>query len=316
MRSVPVAAIDLGSNTVRLVVASLNHARLTRHVACQEVTRLGKALSPGGRFEPAAARRTFDVIERFVRVAKKAGADRILVGATMAVRQASDGTEFMERIAEKLSVETIILSGDLEAEWTALGVMTAVHPRPPELLIFDLGGRSTEFALVNNEQVKKTISLAIGVVELTERYVTADPPLSYEAAGVRQKTRQILSAALNDFYPGPERPSPVFLVGTAGTTTTLAAMARKMTTYQPERINNFRLSRSALDEIMKRLLSLTVAERTGLPGLPGDRADIIVAGALVIGEIMDYFNVNHLIVSDAGLLEGIWLAAAGQGSLN
>ena len=177
--------------------------------------------------------------------------------------------------------------------------------------MFDLGGRSTEFVLASGDQIMEAVSLEMGVVGLTELYLNYDPPGEDDIAACRRMVRDILERELAGWRRREVWADPMDLIGTAGTTTTLAAMAQKMTVYNREYIDNYRLERSVLERMFVGMLSIRKAERSEMPGLPPARADIIVAGAAVVLEIMDYIGANQLVVSDAGLLEGIWLAAAG-----
>ena len=309
----PIASIDLGSNTVRLLVASDAGGRIERHLVRQEATRLGQGLRPGGPLLPDAVRRTWKALEDFGKQLSSLGVERVLLGATMAVREAADGPDFMARIEKDLGFETLILSGSQEAALTAAGVMTGLDPVPDRAVIFDLGGRSTEFILTRKGLVEASESIDLGAVALFEAHLSSDPPTRVQVEACRSAAAGILSRGLSGFTAGAGR--PLSLVGTAGTTTTLAAMAQRLTVYRPELIDNYRLSRVELGGLFEEMLSRTAAERALMPGLPRDRADIIAAGAAAVIEIMDLFEADKLIVSDAGLLEGIWLAAAGKRSI-
>ena len=313
----PVASIDLGSNTVRLLVADEVAGRLKRQLLLQETTRLGQGLHPGQPLLPEAASRTWRLLEIYRNKLSAWGVGRVLLGATMAVRQAADGRAFLDRVAEEFGFETVILSGQQEAFLTAAGVLTALEPQPGVAVIFDLGGRSTEFCLAVEGRPVRAESLELGAVALTEEYLASDPPSPGELEACRLKIAVGLDRDLEFFHRELRRAGPVFtLVGTAGTTTTLAAMAQKMETYQPDLINNFRLEQSMLNKLLDRMSAVPVSTRALWPGLPRDRADIILAGAAVVSEIMHFFSMKHIIVSDAGLLEGLWLTAAGRLTLN
>ena len=316
-KNAPVASIDLGSNTVRLLVADEEAGRLKRQLILQETTRLGQGLHPGEPFLPQAAHRTWTLLENYRDRLSALGAGRILLGATMAVRQASDGRAFLDRVERELGFETMILTGLQEASLTAAGVLTALEPQPELTVIFDLGGRSTEFCMAIHGRSRTAESLELGAVALTEKHLASDPPSIRELEGCRLEIAAVLSSGLGHFHEELLRTGPDHtLVGTAGTTTTLAAMAQEMASYQPELINNFRLERDTLTDLFNRMASAPVSVRASYPGLPRDRADIIVAGAAVVLEIMRFFDTNHIIVSDAGLLEGLWLTAAGRLTLN
>jgi len=313
MTPAPVAAIDLGSNTVRLLAAKIQGNEIERLLVRQEASRLGQGLRPSRPFFPSAVERTWKVLEDYRRSLAALGVKRVLVGATMAVRQSEDGGEFLSRIERELGFETIMLTGRQEAELTAAGVMTALDPIPEEALIFDLGGRSTEFILGSRGQVRKTLSLDLGAVVLTETYLASDPPAEAELVALQAEVSTVLTQALSEWREADQRPRE--LVGTAGTVTTLAAMAQGLKAYDPELINNFRLNRGILHGLFRKMIVLPRVKRAMLPGLPEDRADIIIAGAAVTMEVMNFFEANSLVVSDAGLLEGLWLAAAGRRSI-
>ena len=313
MSSSPVAAIDLGSNTVRLLVAVAEDGHIRRILAQQESTRLAEQLQPDHPLHPQAAERTYRVLERYQHMAVQAGAVKTLVGATMAIRLASDGSRFLSRVAEALNVETRLLSGEDEARLTTAGVLTVLEPGPETTMVFDLGGRSTEFAFVQNGVIQKSISLPMGSVGLTEAYLRHDPPLSEEINALRDHIGHQLAQGLPGFETAIGRAR---VVGTAGTTTTLAAMDQGMVEYLRELIDNYKLRRENLVNLFHRMLAVPIAVRADMPGLPKARADIIPAGALTVLTIMDYFKSDKITVSDAGLLEGIWLVAAGLKELH
>ncbi len=311
-----VASIDLGSNTVRLLVAGTGPNGPSRRLLVQEATRLGEGLKPGAPLLPAAVDRTWAVLQRFHKHIASHGVRRTLTGATMAVREAANGPEFLERIRRELGFETLVLTGTQEAQLTAAGVLTCLKPAPEKAVIFDLGGRSTEFILAGQDLNGPSASLELGSVALTETFLTSDTPTSDQIRACRAEVSDRLIRGLGDLAAAAdETGGDIALVGTAGTTTTLAAMAQGMTEYRPELINNFALERTVLADMIKDMSALTSSERSRIPGLPKDRADIIVAGAVVVLEILDFFEKKHFIVSDAGLLEGLWLAAAGLRSI-
>ncbi|MFH1139523.1 MAG: Ppx/GppA phosphatase family protein [Pseudomonadota bacterium] len=313
MNPTTVAAIDLGSNTVRLLVASAGEGGSKRLLTRQEATRLGQGLTQGGLLDAAAADRTLEVLRRFKLEISAFGVNRVLVGATMAVRQAGDGQGFMARVRRELGFEAVVLTGRQEAELTAAGVMTSLRPVPRELVIFDLGGRSTEFVLYRAGRIESAFSLGLGAVSLTEGFLASDPPSPREMRACRQAIGSIFKHGLDRVKR--KLNGPALVAGTAGTVTTLAAMAQGLAVYQRELVDNFRLTRAAAEFLFDALAALPVDRRRDLPGLPADRADIMVAGTAVVLEVMDFFRLNEIKVSDSGLLEGLWLVAAGLRSI-
>jgi exopolyphosphatase/guanosine-5'-triphosphate,3'-diphosphate pyrophosphatase len=299
------AAIDLGSNTVRLLVADDIEGAPDRRLVRQEASRLSRGLRPGRRLAPEAVRRTWAVLENYRRAVEKHGVVRTLLGATMAVRQAADGRELLGRVQRELGFDARLLSGHDEARLTAAGVMVGLAPRPRRAVIFDLGGRSTEFVLWNHGHMAADQSLDLGAVGLTEVYLPSDPPSPAEVEAAKEAIGRALADLPEDFrHTGGD------LVGTAGTTTTLAAMLLELEEYRPEAVQNMVIERRALERLMEKILAAPTERRAQMPGLPADRADIIPAGALIVKTILDDQRADSFIVSDTGLLEGLWLAAA------
>jgi exopolyphosphatase/guanosine-5'-triphosphate,3'-diphosphate pyrophosphatase len=304
----PAAAIDLGSHTIRLLVAAAEdgapHALFLR----LETTRLGEGLEPGRCFKPQALERTWRVLEDFRTAARELGADPILVGATGAVREATDGPALLARIELELGLRTRLLSGEEEAALAAAGVLAVLKPADGTFLLFDLGGRSTEFALVVKGEVRRAVSLGLGALGLTERFFGEDPPGAEAARALREEAARVLAAGLAVGFAA-ERTGP--LIGACGTATTCAAVLQGLEAYDPARINGYGIARQAQEALFERLVRLAWSERLRIPGMSPALADILPAGAGVILEILDYFKQPYLLVSDAGLLEGLWLVAAG-----
>ncbi len=299
------AALDLGSNTFRLMLADKEAGAWARRRVFQHIPRLSEALTDGGKFAPAALRRAWDALDDFAAEVQKAAPVKTLAGATMAARLALDGPDFMAEIHERFGWETAILSGEDEARLTAQGVLTALAPMPEEALIFDVGGRSTEFISVKRGQLNRSRSLALGVVELTERFLS-DPPRPGELDELAGAVRRSLGKA--DFTDvGPE---PV-LVGTAGTVTTVAALLLNLKEYQPELVNNAILPDKSAAALLKAMAAETAASRAEKYALHPRRADAIVAGLVMVLEILRFFSASFLLASDSGLLEALWLKSAG-----
>ncbi|MCL2029819.1 MAG: exopolyphosphatase [Deltaproteobacteria bacterium] len=301
MRPAPIAALDLGSNTFRLMLAEKNGSWANKQVF-QELPRLAEGLAPGGLLAPAALQRAWEALENFSGEIRSAGAGRVLAGATMAARLAADGPDFLAEITRRYSWETRLLCGGEEARLTAVGVLAGLASCPPAALIFDIGGRSTEFIPVTRGVIGPGRSLDLGVVGLTEAHLEA-PARPGQLAAVTKAVRAGLGASgLGGL--GPD----TVLVGTAGTVTTIAAIL--LGGYDPDRVNNCRLYRPALAGLLAELAPLSEAERTAAYGLHPRRADAMPAGLVLVMEIMDHLNRSELVVSDNGLLEGLWLEAA------
>jgi exopolyphosphatase/guanosine-5'-triphosphate,3'-diphosphate pyrophosphatase len=300
------AALDLGSNTFRLLIANL--AEGTQKIGLrriwQEIPRLSQGLTLGSKLKPEPKNRAWTVLEGFQHIIEDQAPGRVLAGATMAFREAQDGADFLAQIHHKFGWETILLSGVNEARLTAQGVLMGLDPIPKAGLIFDIGGRSTEFIQTAQRDIVETKSLQMGVVGLTESFISTDPPTATELDNIAQHVRSLLD---NCHWPID---SSFSLVGTAGTVTTVAAMLMKMADYDSDKVNNQCFRRKEIGELLKTLAGEPITARLTHLGLHPRRADVIVAGLVLVTVVMDYFKKDSLIVSDNSLLEGLWLAAA------
>ena len=308
----PVASLDLGTNTFRLLIAdAISPDRLAPLITKRAITRLGEGFAQGGVIQPSVMNRSMAALYDFARIIEEYHAKKVFAVATSVVREAKNGEAFIEQIHKKTGIPVRILNGSEEARLTLKGVLSAVAQQTTNALVFDIGGGSTEFILTEGNRPLKVESTPLGVVFLSETLPTSDPPTPQELSRLSATIRKHLS--LIDFHnllptvlPHGD-PFPQSLIGTAGTVTTLAAIDQKMETYDPGAINNYRLSRETLLAIYQHLTTLTAVQRTAIPGLEKGRETVIIPGTAVVLEIMSLFGCNHLIVSDAGLLEGILL---------
>jgi len=300
-----IAALDLGSNTFRLMLADKNGDFWENKRVFQHIPRLSERLTNGGHFAPEALKRAWEALDDFSGRIHETGAAKVLAGATMAARLAADGPEFMAAITDRYGWEAVILSGGKEAVLTATGTLTGLEPLPPQALIFDIGSRSTEFISSKQREIVKTRSLSLGVVALTEAHLS-DPAAPGELEAVAGEVRSVLAGA--DFA---DVAAEAVLVGTAGTVTTVAALLLELREYRPELVNNARITYAAIADLLNTLAAETVAERVKNHGLHPRRADAIVAGLVEVMEILKFFGRQEMVVSDNGLLEGVWLRAAG-----
>jgi exopolyphosphatase/guanosine-5'-triphosphate,3'-diphosphate pyrophosphatase len=301
------AAIDVGTNTVRVLVAETDPATgLVPRWADQVVTRLGEGLAARGTLDPAAAERTLAAVRGYRDRARVLGATEILLVATAAIRQARDGAAFLDRLRAEPGLRPRVASGEDEARLTLLGASWALGPLPGVFALIDVGGGSTEILVAEGARMLTAVSLALGVVPLVERFLTHDPVEPGELAACRA----YVDGRLAEEAWGRIRPYwPATLVATAGTPTTLAMLDLRLLAYDPARIQGHRLTAAAIDSLIARLAALPLAERARTPGLEPGRADIIVPGALVLAAAVTGLDVPHAVVSDAGLREGILLDA-------
>lgn len=308
----PVASLDLGTNTFRLLIAEcISRDSISPLLTKRAITRLGEGFPQGGLIQPSAINRSMAVLYDFARIIDHYHVENVSAVATSVVREAPNGEAFIEQIYKKTGLPVRTLSGVEEARLTLKGVLSAVAEKTPHALVFDIGGGSTEFILTEETRPLAIESTDLGVVFLEETHPTSDPPTTRELTRLTTTIREQLS--LIDFHDAlppvlaQGDPASYSLIGTAGTVTTLAAIDQKMELYDPRTINNYRLSREALLAIYQRLTTLTAFQRTAIPGLEKGREALIIPGTAIVLEIMDRFGYNHLTVSDAGLLEGILL---------
>jgi exopolyphosphatase / guanosine-5'-triphosphate,3'-diphosphate pyrophosphatase len=302
-----IAAIDLGSLTVRLAVAEVAGGEPPRVIKYRrEITGLGRGLAEAGNLAPAAMARTLAALKDFAGEIRACGVERLEAVATQAVRQAGNREEFIRRV-ENLGLPVRLVSPEEEARLALKGVITALdrkHLEAGPLVVFDLGGGSSEFVLLRPGEGPWFAGLPLGVLSLSQAYPVGDPPEAGRVAALEQEVK----ARLKSFYAehfAARLEAPPTLAGTAGAVTTLAAMALKMTDYDPRRVNNLMLSKAEIEELAGQILTLPEAARARLPGLEPAKAGVMVAGVLIVGQILETFGQESLVVVDAGLLEGL-----------
>jgi len=287
---VRVAAIDLGTNTTRLLVADVVDGRIDEVHRETRITRLGEGVDARRRLLPVAIARVRNTLSDYRRTLESLGAERTLVVATSAVRDAENGEAFLGEIEWCYGFVTRLVSGDEEAELTRRGVQ-------PEsgTLVLDIGGGSTEL-LVDDFHV----SLDMGAVRFTERFVHTDPPAPEEIDECASAVRVLLE----QLDVSPQR-----AVGVAGTVTTLAALDLGLEVYDRERVHGHRLSLDGARTQLERLAALPLPQRREVPALEPERAPVIVAGAVILTETLAHFDLDEIEMSERDILDGIALAA-------
>jgi exopolyphosphatase/guanosine-5'-triphosphate,3'-diphosphate pyrophosphatase len=287
-----VAAIDLGTNTTRLLVADVDDNRLTEVHRETRITGLGEGVDARGRLLPVPIARVRNALSDYRQTLEQLGAERTLAVATSAVRDAENGEAFLGEVEWSYGFATRLVSGDEEAELTRRGV----EPQPG-MLVVDIGGGSTEL-IVDDFHV----SLDIGSVRFTERFVHTDPPDPRELDECARAVHAILEERV--------QAQAEAAIGVAGTVTTLAALDLGLAQYDRERVHGHRLTTSAARAQLERLAALPLHERRELPALDPKRAPVIVAGAVILVSILDHFGLDAIEVSERDILDGIALAAA------
>ena len=291
-----VAAIDLGTNSTRLLVADVEDGRVEEVVRRLRITRLGEGVDSRRRLLPLPIARVRNCLSEYRRELEALGAERALAFATSAVRDAENGEAFLGEIEWSYGFTTRLLTGDEEAQLMLRGVSEGreLHERT---LLVDIGGGSTELVLNGGFRT----SLDLGCVRMTERFLHSDPPTTNELDACAEACREAL-ADVNQ----PARAA----IGVAGTVTTLAALDLGLTQYDPERIHGHRLRARAVGTQLERLASLPNEARRNVPALEPERAPVIVAGAVVLREVLEHFDLDEIETSERDILHGAALAAA------
>ncbi len=291
-----VAAVDLGTNTTRLLVADVDDGRLTEVHRETRITRLGQDVDKRRRLLPAPIARVRNALSDYRRLAESLGAERTLLVATSAVRDAENGEAFLGEIEWSYGFATRLLSGDEEAQLTRRGVDPA-----PGTLVLDIGGGSTELIVDDFHE-----SLELGSVRHTERFLHSDPPTREELRACTDAVRALLAERV----PEDVRARVTAAIGVAGTVTTLAALDLGLAAYDRARVHAHRLTRDGARAQLERLASLPLAQRRELPAIEPERAPVIVAGAVILVETLDVLGLDAIDVSERDILDGAALAAA------
>lgn len=303
------AALDMGSNTLRLLVAEVNQGTwrpLERGLASP---RLGRGLKPGGALSDAAKSAAREAATEFTAIARKLGAERIALAATQACRKAADGEQFVADLGRKLGLDSArIITGAEEAALSRRGVLSRLSggdAGAEGAWLADIGGGSTEIMDLGQPEAE-VVSLELGAVTLTEAHIKSDPPGQDELDALHAAVRAGLEPILRGWQNKPCHR----LIATAGTAATLAALRLGMTIYEPEEINNLEVSQENLEQEFKRLAALPLSQRQRELALEPARADIITAGLAILAGLVTGLGLNSFITMDAGLLEGILLEHA------
>jgi len=294
------AAIDIGTNSVRLLVADVGDTAPNGTVRPIDrrltITRLGEGLHAGSLLTPDAAVRTAVVVEEYIARARDLDVGEPVVAATYAVRAARNP----ETLLARLSVPVRVLGGDDEAALGFRGALLGLRELPPQeaVVVLDVGGGSVELTWGTGQGgIDGTVSLPIGCVVMTRRAIAHDPPVAAEIEALAATLASALDPVL-----APLRARANRLIGVGGTVTTLAAMAQRLVPYDPDRVHGYALTAAAVEGLLESMRRLTLAERRRLPGLQPERADVIIAGTLVVGHVLASMHRSAITASEADLL--------------
>jgi exopolyphosphatase / guanosine-5'-triphosphate,3'-diphosphate pyrophosphatase len=305
--STRVAVIDVGSNSTRMLVADVLDGQAEEIDRRTRVTRLARGVDLTGRLSNEAIEAVCDTVSEYVSCYEGLGAGPATVIATSAVRDAENGAAFMAELRERFALSPRILDGDEEAALTYRGATSEKTPAEPTLVI-DIGGGSTELVVGANGEVEFHASLQLGVVRHTERHLPSDPPSAAELEGLAGDVRRLLEGELSA-EAGAEASRGIAV---AGTPTSLAAIDLELDPYDPERVHGHRIGLGTIQRMLSRLAATPLEERASTPGLHPDRAPTIVAGTVILIEVMRAFGLEEIEVSERDILHGAALDAAGR----
>jgi exopolyphosphatase/guanosine-5'-triphosphate,3'-diphosphate pyrophosphatase len=317
-----VAALDCGTNSLRLLVADIDteRATLTDVDRRMEIVRLGQGVDTTGRLAPEALDRTLGALSQYAKIISRLGAGAVRMVATSAARDAENSAEFVRRVHDVLGAEPEVFSGDEEARLSFTGAtaeLAGVRSVPPPYLVVDIGGGSTEFVLGRPRppdgtgglgsgppaasEVTAAVSVDIGCVRMTERHLRSDPPAPGEIAGATADIDTAIEHAAGKVAADEART----LVGLAGSVTTVAGIALDLPAYDAARLHHARIPAEQVHAVTKRLLSLTRAERAVIGVMHPGRVDVIGAGSLILDRIMARLGFAEVLVSEHDILDGI-----------
>lgn len=300
-----VAAIDIGTNSTRLLIADVEGTSVDEIYRESRVTRLGRGVDHSGQLSSDGIEAVCSAIGDYMPLIAEEEVRRVMVIATSAVRDAENGEAFVAELRERFDIQAQVIDGDREAKYTYLGTSSG-HTGDENLLVIDIGGGSTEIILGQGTEPIFHSSLQAGVVRHTERLLTGDPPTSAELESLAKDVSKLVAAALD----GVDLPPVDRAVAVAGTPSTLAAIDQELEPYDPKAVEGHRLPLGTVQWWLSRLASMPLAERKQVTGLHPQRAQAIVAGVVILIEMMRNFELLEVEVSEHDILYGCVITAA------
>jgi exopolyphosphatase / guanosine-5'-triphosphate,3'-diphosphate pyrophosphatase len=302
-----VAVIDVGTNSTRLLVADVEDGKVSPLERRSTVTRLGRGVDLSGRLASEAIEDVCGAIAGYVAILEELGAETVDAIATSAVRDADNGSAFIAELRERFALSARVLDGEEEARLTYLGATSESPPSEPTLVV-DIGGGSTELIVGRGSEISFHDSLQAGVVRHTERCIATDPPTAGELDALAADVRALIQDSL------VEGPAATQGIAVAGTPTSLAAVELELEPYDPARVHGHVLALPAIQRMLSRLASASLAERVEITGLHPDRAPTIVAGVVILVEVMRACGLEEIAVSEHDILYGTAIAATRRNS--
>jgi exopolyphosphatase / guanosine-5'-triphosphate,3'-diphosphate pyrophosphatase len=298
-----VAVIDIGTNSTRLLVADVADGAVSQVERRSTVTRLGRGVDLSGHLSGEAIEDVCAAIGGYVEVIEELGAETVDAIATSAVRDADNGSAFVAELRERFALSARVLGGEEEARSTYLGATSEAPPSEPTLVV-DIGGGSTELVVGHGSEVTFHDSLQAGVVRHSERHIASDPPTAGELEALATDIRGLIEASVGTGVTATRG------IAVAGTPTSLAAVELGLEPYDPARVHGHVLALPSIQRMLSQLASVPLAERVEIPGLHPDRAPTIVAGVVILVEVMRAFGLEEISVSEHDILYGTAINAS------
>lgn len=294
-------AIDMGTNSVRLLIAEIDKGKIVNSYKTLETTRIGKKVDKTGEISLESMDRTIEALKKFKLLTKKEGLFSVPVIATSAVRDSRNKQVFMDRVKSEVGMDMEVISGTREAELGFLGVLKGLKDLKQDILVADIGGGSTELILGNNGGIKYRVSLDIGAVRMTEKFIQNDIVTREEIDAAIKCIDNVLEWELTKL----KKFSFERLIGIGGTATTLAAVDQAMVAYDQEKIHNYSMNMETVKKTYKKFVRKPLEERKKIPGLQPKRADVIILGTIILIRIMELLGKNTISISEYDNLEGM-----------
>ncbi|MGP0005168.1 MAG: exopolyphosphatase [Acidimicrobiales bacterium] len=295
----PVAAVDCGTNSTRLLIAGEDGTAMDRRM---RITRLGEGVDLSGQLQPAAIRRTLDVLDEYKRAISACGVRRTRAVATSAIRDAVNARSFLDPAALAIGAELTVLTGPEEGRLSYRGATSELSPDEGRYLVVDVGGGSTELVTGLADGSIQALSLDVGCVRVTERFLVSDPPTLGQLAEARAFVSRLMEGARDNH---PAFTDAKKLVGLAGSVSALTMLSLGLETYDRAAVHHARLRRTEVWRLLGELGIETVGQRRARVGMEHDRADVIVGGTIVLLSALDVFGFDELIVSESDILDGV-----------
>lgn len=292
--------IDIGTNSIRMLIAKLENRHIIFSKKTLETTRIGEGVDKTKRLSLPAITRSISALKKFKAEALKEGIESIYAIATSAVRDAVNKDDFLKAVKDELDLDIQVISGEKEAELGFMGVINGIDANTNNLLVIDIGGGSTEVILGNDKGIKYSKSLNVGAVRMTDKHIANDPITDYEMDNLTADIRSIIREIADDIneFGGVEA------VGIGGTATSLAAIALGLEIYDKDKVHNHELKIEEIQGMMEKFKILNNDERKKIRGLQSKRADIILAGSNILYEILTALSLKTIRISEFDNLEG------------